>query len=154
MRNIRRLKVDGFRRSGFAAFILISAVLLITCGKSKKDEEEQKRKVPQAEYTKEEPGEWREIKPEHVPNIEIIKNASEDNIIVTVALKNIGGTHYIERIGVMDGDKRDVAGVSFTRNAQGYRAVMTVYPIPKEIPLTVYAKCNLHDLWTAPLLVK
>jgi desulfoferrodoxin (superoxide reductase-like protein) len=133
--------------------ILWVLIIIAGCNKSR-EEDNQKQKVPQPEYTRENPGEWEGMENEHLPKIEVLPNESKDNVIVTVALKNPSETHYVERIGVMDAERKDIAGQSFTRNAHGYRAVLTVYPLHENSNFKVYVKCNLHDLWTMRLPAK
>lgn len=106
--------------------------------------------TPKAEYTEQEAREWEEIKDEHLPKIKIDFKSKKENI----AIKVEGGfneRHYIERIGIMDENKQDLAGKSLEVN-QKPEVVLSLDPIPENPRVKVYVKCNLHDLWTKPLL--
>ena len=106
--------------------------------------------TPKPEYTEKEAGEWEEIKDEHLPKVKIDFKAKKENI----AIKVEGGfneRHYIERIGIMDENKQDLAGKSLEVN-QKPEVVLSLNPIPENPKVKVYVKCNLHDLWTKPLL--
>lgn len=108
--------------------------------------------VPQAEYTVEQPGEWRGIEDEHLPKISFQPNESEGNIVVHVDLKTRSPSHYLERIGIMTEDKKDLAGTAFNRNSTDYTVRMTIHANQASGKIKVYAKCNLHDLWTVSLI--
>ena len=47
--------------------------------------------------------------------------------------------------------KQDLAGKSLEVN-QKPEVVLSLNPIPENPKVKVYVKCNLHDLWTKPLL--
>ncbi len=117
---------------------------------NKQPEEKIQPKTPEAEYTENKAGEWEDIKDEHVPFIKIISRSKKDNIEIKVN-GEFTLDHYIERIGIMDETKQDLAGLSLKKN-QRPTATLTLYPIPENPKVKVYVKCNLHDLWTKPLL--
>lgn len=114
----------------------------------------QKQKIipitPKSEYTEQESGEWKLLKDDHLPHIKIIPKSTKDNIEVQV-LGKFNDQHYIERIGIMNADNQDLAGVNLTK-IQNATAILTLFPIPDSPKNKVYVKCNLHDLWTKPLL--
>ena len=120
------------------------------CKNTPDAENTKERIIPKAEYTLDEPGEWEGMDFEHVPKVKILPGTKQ-NIQVKMVLINHDGSHYIERIGIMDENKKDLAGQSFSKNTQYYDIKLDLYPIPKNKNLKVYAKCNLHDLWTVPL---
>ncbi len=114
----------------------------------------QKQKIipitPKSEYTEQESGEWKLLKDDHLPHIKIIPKSTKDNIEVQV-LGKFNEQHYIERIGIMNRDKQDLAGINLQKMSNA-NATLTLYPIPESPEIKVYVKCNLHDLWTKPLL--
>jgi desulfoferrodoxin (superoxide reductase-like protein) len=108
---------------------------------------------PQQEYTRQRPGEWEGLKKRHLPHITVYPGKSKNNIKVRVNLYSESKDHYIERIGVMDGNKRDLVSKKIpTQTLQRVVKVdFTLDPIPRGDDIKVYVKCNRHDLWTAPL---
>ena len=107
--------------------------------------------TPKAEYTDEEAGEWEEIKSNHLPKIKIDNKSKKDNIEIHVE-GIFSEQHYIERIGIMDENKQDLAGKSLKKNEKP-EVTLSLDPIPENPKVKVYVKCNLHDLWTRPLVV-
>src|SRR5687767_6337483 len=140
------------RRRIVSLSMLCTAYWLVNCSESGKGGDTQPKKseviIPRAEYTAEEPGEWVGKENEHLPQVEILPDEKEKNILIQVNLKSRSQDHYIERIGIMAEDKSDVDGVSFSRSSSHHTARLTLYPVPRESKYKVYAKCNLHDLWT------
>lgn len=106
-------------------------------------------KVPKPEYTEKDAGEWEEIKDAHVPTIKLNRKSKTDNVEITVN-GEFTEQHYIERIGIMDENKQDLAGISLTK-LQKATVTLTLDPIPENPKVKVYVKCNLHDLWTKPI---
>lgn len=107
--------------------------------------------TPKPEYTEEEAGEWEEIKNEHLPIVTIDRTQFEKNIIVQIPGRNFSNSHYIEKIGIMDKDKVDLA-VEVPQNKLEPSVNLTLKPIPSDLENTkIFVKCNLHDLWTVPL---
>ena len=100
---------------------------------------------PQKEYTKDKPAEWEGIANEHLPEVKFDKSKTKDNIKVEVLGRKFTERHYIEVIGIMDvkylkrGDKPTVILSLNTKEND-----------PEKIK--VFVKCNLHDLWTTPLI--
>ncbi len=114
----------------------------------------QKQKIipitPKSEYTEQESGEWKLLKEDHLPHIKIIPKSTKDNIEVQV-LGKFNDQHYIERIGIMNADKQDLTGINLQKTPNP-NAILTLFPILENPGIKVYVKCNLHDLWTKPLL--
>lgn len=107
---------------------------------------------PQDEYTREEPGEWKSIAEEHIPEVRFEKSGYNYEFTVTVPGRGFTAGHRVEKIGIMDGDKTDI--VVNTVNSEEI-PVTTVLKLNTEKysidNAKVYIKCNLHDLWTVSL---
>lgn len=118
-----------------------------TCSQGEND-----GRTPRDEYTAEEPGEWVAFSESHAPRVTLVR----DLVRVEVPLKKIDRSHYIEKIGIMDAYGRDVVPARpFPREASDRRTVRADFEIADlrgdHEDYKIYAKCNLHDLWTAPL---
>ncbi len=139
----------------FSLIILGLCIFPVTgCTNMGTDEDTSK---PLPEYTREYAREWEHIKEEHIPVIQ--KNAAPDasalggqSIRVTVPLKNPSPGHYIEVIGVADQNKKTLHAVRFTRDTAVFTAVIPVDASWDLTKVKVFAKCNLHDTWTAGYL--
>ncbi len=107
-------------------------------------------KTPKSEYTEIDSGEWEDIKNNHLPQIKISPKSKKENVEISVT-GEFNEDHYIERIGVMDENKQDIAGIDLERK-QIPHIKLTLDPFPENPRVKVYVKCNLHDLWTKPLL--
>jgi|GEM_PF-1189430 len=107
-----------------------------------------------AEYSADKPGKWKGKEDGHAPYVKVIRGQSKNNIIVYVNLKDFSENHYIERIGIMDENKKDLAGISYSPKARSSRikATFSLSPVPTAPNVKVYVKCSQHDLWTAPLI--
>lgn len=108
------------------------------------------RKQPKPEYTREDPDMWSGLETEHLPVVSYYRDREPDMYVV-VNLKNPGPKHYIERIGIMDENWKDIVYQDFTMNNRVFEARFFTASLPSNKKLKVYAKCNLHDLWTEPL---
>ncbi|MBK7056933.1 MAG: hypothetical protein IPO06_02420 [Leptospiraceae bacterium] len=109
---------------------------------------------PQKEYTKDNPAEWESVVNDHLPEIIFNKSKSKENITVKVLGKKFSERHYIEVIGIMDEQSADLDVKYIDRGSQP-TAILSLNPRdhdPEKIK--VFAKCNLHDLWTVPLVAK
>ena len=77
---------------------------------------------------------------------------SKDNIKVKVLGKKFSERHYIEVIGIMDERGADID----TKYLQRTDKPIAILSLSKKDydpdKVKVFAKCNLHDLWTAPLI--
>lgn len=136
-------------------------LLLFSCSKEDRAERSEKVKElyqsserlrPLKEYTAENPREWEDIADEHIPRVKKSIHLGKDAIVVTVPLKKATMEHYIERIGVVDKDGREIRAVSFKRlpNPKTY-AFFLISDLVGHEKMKVFGKCNLHDRWTAPL---
>lgn len=109
-------------------------------------------RTPKREYTKEEPGEWKQLEKDHLPIIKIDTSIRKNNVHIIIPGK-FNENHYIERIGIMDEDLKDITGVDLSKN-QKMEIDLSLYPIPDNPNTKVYVKCNKHDLWTEPIIKK
>lgn len=107
-------------------------------------------KTPKSEYTEIDAGEWEGIKDSHLPQIKIISKSKKENIEIKIN-GEFTEEHYIERIGIMDENKQDLAGIDLQKK-QIPSVKLTLDPIPENPKIKIYVKCNLHDMWTKPLL--
>ena len=130
--------------------VLISAIALIFfSGGCLNESENPGPRKPQDEYTLETPGRWKAQVKTHVPTFKVIENRSENNLEVSVAGHDFNQGHYIEKIGVMDKNKKDVVSRSLPRGAAPRaRFTIDMYNLDD---YKIYVKCNMHDLWTAEL---
>ena len=108
---------------------------------------------PLEEYTLENPREWKNVADEHIPKVRMSRDRGKDAILITVPLEKATLHHYIEKIGIMDENKRDVLSKSITR--QPNPILSAFFPV-EDLPenkkgLKVYIKCNMNDLWVLPL---
>ncbi|MEM7181549.1 MAG: desulfoferrodoxin family protein [Spirochaetota bacterium] len=109
-------------------------------------------RVPMAEYTKETPAEWVDVVDEHIPQVKYVPGSSTGNVQVSVEKHPNSMNHYIEKIGIMDRDKRTIVVKELKRGNQISTASLTLKLDPKERKdLKVFVKCNMHDLWTVKL---
>lgn len=108
-------------------------------------------KKPRDEYTAKAAGEWKEIANDHIPHIEIVRGAAHNNVHVEITGHDYNGAHYIEKIGIILEDKSEVSVVDVGPSIAP-KVELTLSPMPKELEeVKVFAKCNLHDMWTASL---
>jgi desulfoferrodoxin (superoxide reductase-like protein) len=109
---------------------------------------------PQKEYTKESSGIWKELAEDHLPEILWDDSKSEKNITVKVHGKTFTERHHIEVIGIFDENWIDIDTKSIKKDDA--LTVTLSLDRSKYNPdkVKVFVKCNLHDLWTAPLIRK
>lgn len=107
-------------------------------------------KQPKPEYTRDDPDMWSGLEEEHLPVVTFY-NDREPDVYVRVNLKDPGPKHYIERIGIMDENWKDIVFQDFNMNTRVFEARFFTASLPRDKKLRVYARCNLHDLWTEPL---
>ncbi len=109
------------------------------------------RSQPKEEYTREAPDEWKGMEDEHLPTVMFYKNIKPD-MVLTVKLTNTAGNHYIEKIGIMDANKKVLVFKEFTTNEKFFEAKFSSSQLPSDwTGLKAFAKCSQHDLWTEPL---
>jgi desulfoferrodoxin (superoxide reductase-like protein) len=106
-------------------------------------------KTPKPEYTEKDAGEWDALKNEHLPIVKINPKSKKDNVEIRV-MGEFSEDHYIERIGIMDENRQDLAGMNL-KKLQKTEVLLTLDPVPENPKVKVYVKCNLHDLWTKPI---
>ena len=126
------------------------AVFCLTLTTACKDDFFQRvyRKTPKPEYTRDDPGEWTGMEEDHIPVVTFYTDREPD-IIVRVDLKNPTAIHYIEKIGIMDENRKDLVCKEFRSVDKIFEAQFYSAHIPGDKKkLKVYAKCSLHDLWT------
>lgn len=109
-------------------------------------------RVPMDEYTKEAPAEWSEIADDHLPTIQYLSGELTDNVRISLSGTGFNDSHYIEKIGIMDKNKRTLVVKELKRGNTKPSASLTLKEDPIERKdLKVFVKCNLHDLWTVKL---
>jgi desulfoferrodoxin (superoxide reductase-like protein) len=133
--------------------MIMAAILnaaMINCGKGNSERlQTETPRTPLKEYTKEAPAEWIGLEEEHAPMV-TIDNNSPDNVIVRVKFPiKHDPDHYIEKIGLMDKDGNDIVVKKFNSTADYWEARFSIPFIPKGTK--AFARCSLHDLWTAPV---
>jgi desulfoferrodoxin (superoxide reductase-like protein) len=110
--------------------------------------------IPKAEYTKDAPEEWKGLEEDHIPIISFPKSLNKD-LRIEVRLKNSGGDHYIEKMGIVDKNGKELATKTFRRGDKYFEALFSSSILPNDKSgLKVYAKCSLHDLWTTEFTQK
>lgn len=130
-------------------FFIFVMVFFVGCAQMEEDSQKAEPRTPKAEYTREDAGEWESIKDFHLPIVEIDRKSG--GVSVQLSSKNFDHSHYIERIGIMNGDKVDLASKPLQRGDEP-RADFILKPFPSDLERTkIYVKCNLHDLWTVSL---
>ena len=98
-------------------------------------------------HTPSDEGLWKDQSGAHVPEITFV---SKNQIDVRVPMKPTKKPyHYIEAIALMDGEKQ-IAVKKFSFNLDEPRARFTL-PDPVKGNYRIIVKCNLHDMWMAPV---
>lgn len=109
---------------------------------------------PQKEYTEDNPAEWKSVANDHLPEITFNKSKAKDNITVKVLGRNFSERHYIEVIGIMDEHSADIDIKYIERGSQPIAILSLNLKDHEPEKIKVFVKCNLHDLWTVPLITK
>ena len=111
--------------------------------------------TPMKEYTVEEAREWTSIAKEHGPTARASVNNGQPAVIVEIPLTKADEGHYIEKIGIMDMEGKELAVETMPRqrNPLTY-AYFDKKIIPWSGKVKVFAKCNKHDLWVKEVKVK
>ncbi len=128
-------------------YLFIPAIILgltfVACG----DMDMKERKAVPKYHTEAEPGLWSDEIDTHVP---VVTHVERNVILVRVPLKpSQTPRHYIEAIALLDGSK-EIAIQRFRFTLNEARARFTL-PDPEKGNYRVVAKCNLHDMWMAPV---
>lgn len=110
---------------------------------------------PLAEYTQDNPREWEDFADTHVPVITRARHEGKDALLVTIPFGTATVQHYIEKIGILDKDGNEVLSqkIEPAPNAKTY-AYFLLDELPDDEKLKAFARCNLHDLWTARIAKK
>lgn len=127
---------------------------MISCGF---DDGSREAITPQDEYTREEPGMWAGKEETHLPLVTVER---ETGGIVKVKIRihssqGFNREHYIEKIGIFDELKQDIAVLELEPQDrhvnEPIQAEFTLEDIQENPKIKAFVKCNIHDLWTAPL---
>ena len=110
--------------------------------------------IPQKEYSIGNAREWTEIEKEHAPTARRSVFEGKPAVLIEVSLKNADQGHYIEKIGIMDmqGKELAVTTIKRERNPLTY-AYFDIKLLPWSGKVKVFAKCNNHDLWVTEVRV-
>lgn len=135
------------------AFGLFLVLLSFNCIQENTDTTGVTPIVPQKEYTKGEPGEWESISADHIPKFEWDKTLSKNNLRIEVPGRKFNERHFIEAIGIMDERMADL-DVKILQRGDVPIAILTLDKSHDPKKIKVFAKCNLHDLWTHPIILK
>jgi desulfoferrodoxin (superoxide reductase-like protein) len=128
----------------FIATFLLS-IFNLSCG----DIDEKEKIVSPRFHTTSDEGLWRDQSGTHVP---VITFTANNEIDVHVPLKPTKKPfHYIEVIALMDGNK-EVASKKITFNFDEPHAHFKLPDLEKG-NYKVVVKCNLHDMWMAPVVL-
>ena len=98
-------------------------------------------------HTANQEGHWQNQSPEHLPRISFKNDYA---IEVTVPLEQTWKPrHYIEVIALIDEKEREIEVKTFQPNID---KIKTEFKIPMgDGSYRVLVKCNLHDMWIAPV---
>ncbi len=136
------------KRSLTVLFILLLPGLFFACS-NEADRGGQGTYKPLPEYTKEEPGRWAAISKDHAPTVELYFDGTRDVIRVKVALRDSSHGHFIEKIGIFEKkSKKDLYVIELPSDVAVYDVTIPYPEGYKDDQIKVFAKCNLHDLWT------
>ena len=110
---------------------------------------------PLAEYTVENPREWKSIASEHVPIVRKSINKGRNAVLIEVPLRRATTEHYIQRIGILDENGKEIVSTAIQRlpNPPVY-AYFDFDGLPFGKKLKAYARCNLHDTWVTPFTLE
>jgi desulfoferrodoxin (superoxide reductase-like protein) len=126
-------------------FIFLMSLFLYHCG----DLDQNEKIVVPKFHTASDEGLWINKSDTHVP---VIAFNGKDEIDVAVRLKPTKKPiHYIEAIVLMDGDK-EIASKKFSFSYDEPGAHFKL-PDPVKGNYKVIVKCNLHDMWMAPVVL-
>ncbi len=103
---------------------------------------------PLAEYTEENPREWKSIASEHVPLVRKTVYNGRDAVLIEVPLRRATTEHYIQRIGILDENGKEIVSRAIQRlpNPPVF-AYFDFNGLPYGQTLKAYVRCNLHDTW-------
>jgi desulfoferrodoxin (superoxide reductase-like protein) len=139
--------------STFLIILFLTALFTVNC---EVDDGARDPITPQDEYTLEEPGMWEGKEEFHLPIVHVDREG-RGKVKVKIQIKNEFGfnsEHYIEKIGIFDENKHDIAVKEFPDRhiyKEPIQAEFTLKDIQENPKIKAFVKCNIHDLWTAPL---
>lgn len=134
--------------------VTLGVGILIQCGA---DDGQREPLTPQDEYTLEAPGIWSGLEESHLPIIQLErKGRGLQKITITIKeTKQFNLNHYIEKIGIMNENKEDIAVKIFPEmTLNSTELIMAEFQMESPVEnnrIKAFVKCNLHDLWTHPL---
>ncbi|HRP69945.1 MAG TPA: hypothetical protein PLY93_10475 [Turneriella sp.] len=113
------------------------------------------RLTPMKEYTVDNAREWTPIAKEHVPTAKRSINKGKPALIIEVPLRSADISHYIEKIGILGADGKEIAVEALPRSATPtLHAYFDLKLLPWSGKIKIFAKCNKHDLWVSEIKVK
>ncbi|MBN2160457.1 MAG: hypothetical protein JW807_13770 [Spirochaetes bacterium] len=125
--------------------LILVAALFVSCSEIDQNEKIVKPRF----HTQTNEGIWVDKANTHVP---VITFTARNEIDVLVPLKPVKNPiHYIEVIVLMDGTK-EIASQKFNFSYEPARAHF-VLPDVEKGNYKVVAKCNMHDMWMAPVVI-
>ena len=133
-------------------------IISYQCTDNKDKEDIEKIQSPQVHitepkyYTPEDEGRWISKSNTHTPII-TFSDKEKNTIEVRVPLQpGKKPRHYIEVIALMQGKKQiDVKNFKFSLSEARAKFIL---PDPNRNDYCIIAKCNLHDMWKAPVQKK
>ena len=86
----------------------------------------------------------------NIPQVELKGKLDPNNIHVTLSGTEFNSSHYIEKVGLVDKEKKELVSKSLEKGL--HEASLTYkYDFDDLKDMKVYVKCNLHDVWTLTL---
>jgi desulfoferrodoxin (superoxide reductase-like protein) len=131
-------------------FVLFLFLLTVHCVQEESTTEGVSPVIPQKEYTGEEPGQWAGLANDHIPKFTFNRSLNQNNLRVEIPGRKFNERHYIEAIGIMDEKMADI-DVKILQRGDIPIAILTLDKSMDPKKVKVFAKCNLHDLWTHPI---
>lgn len=132
-------------KTRLAVLACFTGLLFFNC--SELDENE--KIVKPRFHTQADEGIWVGQSDTHIPEITFIGRNEIDVLVPLKPVKN--PIHYIEVIVLMDGTK-EIASQKFSFSFEQARAHF-ILPDPVKGNYKVIAKCNMHDMWMAPVIL-
>ncbi|HNW30564.1 MAG TPA: desulfoferrodoxin family protein [Spirochaetota bacterium] len=126
-------------------FLAVLGLFILQCSNI---DENEKISIPKY-HSESNEGIWIDKASSHVP---IVTFSGKDHVSVVVPMKpSKRPLHYIEAIVLMDGDREiDSKKFSFTFDEPQANFIL---PDVKKGNYRVVVKCNIHDMWMAPVII-
>lgn len=137
-------------------FLWLLMLFFLACGKTQTTNELPSSEpiTPQKEYTADNPREWAGMEEQLIPQI-VFNQGFGPDIIVRVNLKNPSPSNYIEKIGIVDKNGKELVYDVFSPHEKFFEAHFSSSDLPfDKSGLKVFSKSSLYDLWTTPLPLK